>query len=127
MNQVLKGFENGVQKLCWKWIYKVTYNFVFYAVVVALLFVFYSSACLPTEFTKPFFWFHYSQNVHDSSTIPIVPSDRDPSKVIKQFNSLSKILDRWKNAEYEYMPQCSKKWKNSAITGLKINFLEFCL
>ena len=45
--------------------------------------------------------------------IPIAPSDRDPSKVIKQFNSLSKILDRWKNAEYEYMPQCSKKWENS--------------
>ena len=34
--------------------------------------------------------------------------DRDPSKVIKQFNSLSKILDRWKNAEYEYIRQYSK-------------------
>ena len=53
----MKGFEKGVQKWRWSQFTRAT--------IIVLVSVPVSGACLPTEFTKPIFLFHYSEHIHD--------------------------------------------------------------
>ena len=56
VNQVVKGLENGVQKLRWS---EFTYWF-------------HSGACLPTKFTKPIFLFYYFENIHSYVFLSVI-------------------------------------------------------